>query len=705
MTKITRGSAFLICAILGVALLIGAVFEFRTASISTPHIEAAMTSYSSAAVTGASTNGDPTSARVYIYCDNTYIGSASISTSTISTSRPSSYAQYLVNYTWTGRFTMTLRSGYTWIASSLTGKFAWGNGSEDSEEEAYSSALSRAGSASTSTITRSGNSFTISGAELVGTAGGRTGLDYLAGVLRIDNINDYIGYSIIANAENSGSDKVQIDKTSDNYIVNSGNQHTFEFTSVNSSYINDLTINNVGGLAISPSSTVPASFAQTTGCQYKAYRSANNQVTVIVTALTQNTTITVNNDVITPSITNGSGTTATVATTTANGYPQWVYTFTSYTNYYINTLNVGGTTISFIPESDPGDFTTNGNCQFKCYRSNNQVIVIVNALYNNTNIVGTYATLWTVSSNKASLTISQQDTTQTREHYFSDFPVQISATFTNDQNFYMLLDGIKTTFKGSYCTGSVAVGNGTIDYSYSKEADNIVINLSNVTYGPHNVVLDYDIGLEYNVSASIQSPGRGTVDVYMDDDGLYNILVTPATGSYVHAMIFNDVSVVIDYYKAEVYGVAAAETVTYVAKDSTNVFLLKFDKIYGDTTVIFSLINSKPTYRIPPSSSGGSVGVSGTLVTAGLGGEARMVGFDYSATDNESIHFVAVAYSGYKFAGWSVDGQILEDYSSIADIPYDLVKDKVVTAVFEPKDTDSAHNGSLHDPNHGADIL
>ena len=66
---------------------------------------------------------------------------------------------------------------------------------------------------------------------------------------------------------------------------------------------------------------------------------------------------------------------------------------------------------------------------------------------------------------------------------------------------------------------------------------------------------------------------------------------------------------------------------------------------------------------------------------------------------------MAVAYSGYKFAGWSVDGQILEDYSSIADIPYDLVKDKVVTAVFEPKDTDSAHNGSLHDPNHGADIL
>ena len=269
----------------------------------------------------------------------------------------------------------------------------------------------------------------------------------------------------------------------------------------------------------------------------------------------------------------------------------------------------------------------------------------------------------------------------------------------------MYIDGIKTTFKGSYCTGSVAVANGTINYSYAKEGNSLTISLENITIGPHAVQLDYELGLEYNVNASIQSPGRGTVDVYMDDDGLYNILVTPATGSYVHAMIFNDVSVVIDYYKAEVYGVAAAETVTYVAKDSTNVFLLKFDKIYGDTTVIFSLINSKPTYRIPPSSSGGSVGVSGTLVTAGLGGEARMVGFDYSATDNESIHFVAVAYSGYKFAGWSVDGQILEDYSSIADIPYDLVKDKVVTAVFEPKDTDSAHNGSLHDPNHSADIL
>ncbi len=704
MTKITRGSAFLLCAILGVALLIGAVCNFAYSPYSSEPVEAAET-YARSSARGTPTNTSYRYVRlyVYVYYDNTYV-SCAVTAPTVS-SESSTY----VNFEWAGSFTLTPGTGYSWRStpSSLTLRAGT---SSTSASDAYDRIGTTNYTFSRTSSSGNGYVYTYSSgfSNIYVNASTSTSNNYYY-VFRITstdltststfyyNIRSNINGSTASNSNGSANTSTNV------YMNSSTDTGTITFTSKANGYFNAISIdgNNVPIAASQPSSYTTL----TNVCEYQCWRYSNTQVRVVVRNLKKTFIINGTLHVISPNVTGGSDSTATVATTTANGYPQWVYTFDAKTNYYINTLNVGGTAVNDIPHTDPGDFTTNANCQFKCYRNNNQVIVIINALYNNTNIVGTYATLWSVTSNKASLTISEGETTMTREHYFSAFPVQIVATFTNDQNFFMYLDGIKTTFKGSYCTGSVAISNGTVNYSYSKEGNGLTISLENMTIGPHSVQLDYELGLEYNVSASIQSPGRGTVDVYMDDDGLYNILVTPATGSYVHAMIFNDVSVVIDYYKAEVYGVAAAETVTYVAKDSTNVFLLKFDKIYGDTTVIFSLINSKPTYRIPPSSSGGSVGVSGTLVTAGLGGEARMVGFDYSATDNESIHFVAVAYSGYKFAGWSVDGQILEDYSSIADIPYDLVKDKVVTAVFEPKDTDSSTNSSLNDPTHGADIL
>ncbi len=704
MTKITRGAAFLICAILGIAVLIGAVCNFAYSLYSSEPVEAAEISASRSA------HGNPDNSSyktvywyIYVYVDDTYIQSCSVSYPTFNSDYTSNYgARASAYFDWSGSLTLTPKIGNVWRStSSLTARLG-SSLQQSSLSTARTAAYNASASGSSYTFTRSGNTFTYNtGWQEQGFRGSTTGTTYNVWVFKITTSSSNFYYEVKANTSGSGSGG-SVSTSSINYTINASTESSITYTSSNSSYFTTITID---GIAVPIEGSAPSSFTSITPCQYKCYRNNNNKVVVVIKSLTKGFTITGTFATITATISSGSSSTATVATTTANGYPQWRYTFDAKTNYYINTLNVGGTAVNDIPLTDPGTFTSNGNCDFKCYRNNNQVIVIINVLKNNTNVTGTYATLWSVTSNKSSLTISEQDTTQTREHYFSSFSAQIVANFTNDQNFTMYIDGIKTTFKGSYCTGSVAVSNGTINYTYSKEGNSLTISLENITIGPHSVQLDYELGLEYNVNASIQSPGQGTVDVYIDDEGLYNILVTPVAGSYVYAMIFNDVSVVIDYYKAEVYGVAAAETVTYVAKDSTNIFLLKFDRIYGDTNVVFSLINSKPNYRIPPSSSGGSVGVSGTVVTAELGGEARMVGFDYNATDNESIHFVAVAYSGYNFAGWQVDGEILEGYNSVADIPYTLVKDKVVTAVFEPKETNSSANDNLNDPTHGADIL
>ena len=64
-------------------------------------------------------------------------------------------------------------------------------------------------------------------------------------------------------------------------------------------------------------------------------------------------------------------------------------------------------------------------------------------------------------------------------------------------------------------------------------------------------------------------------------------------------------------------------------------------------------------------------------------GEARITG--YTTLDGiDYVHFSAVAYKGYYFVGWRVNGEILAGYTESANIPYSIVENKQVFAVFAP---------------------
>ncbi len=78
-------------------------------------------------------------------------------------------------------------------------------------------------------------------------------------------------------------------------------------------------------------------------------------------------------------------------------------------------------------------------------------------------------------------------------------------------------------------------------------------------------------------------------------------------------------------------------------------------------------------------------------------GQARMTG--YTITEGLTyVHFSAMPATGYKFIGWKIGGQILEDYQGdiamSADIPFDLVNKKQVTAVFAPIDNDHINDNT-----------
>ncbi len=80
----------------------------------------------------------------------------------------------------------------------------------------------------------------------------------------------------------------------------------------------------------------------------------------------------------------------------------------------------------------------------------------------------------------------------------------------------------------------------------------------------------------------------------------------------------------------------------------------------------------------------------GTAVVASEGGEVRLTGY---ADNTDIVHISALAYTGYVFAGWETnDNTDLSAYGMSADIPYNLIKGKVIIARFYPVSNNNTNN-------------
>ena len=137
-------------------------------------------------------------------------------------------------------------------------------------------------------------------------------------------------------------------------------------------------------------------------------------------------------------------------------------------------------------------------------------------------------------------------------------------------------------------------------------------------------------------------------------------------------------------------------TSTQVIQDSgtqiTNIYAIPvggYAFLYWEDSQGFRSTANPLTYTISADTTLTAVfgkSVDGVVVTASTGGEARIVGFDdVTITDNDTVTLIAVTYTGYTFAGWYIDGELLNaDYGTSAQIKYGEIKDKVVTAIFTP---------------------
>ncbi len=203
----------------------------------------------------------------------------------------------------------------------------------------------------------------------------------------------------------------------------------------------------------------------------------------------------------------------------------------------------------------------------------------------------------------------------------------------------------------------------------------------NITYTAY-FIRNYVIVSTSNSGAEIESTSIGTTSTTTT----HNLLFT--TGNYISGITVN---YGVEYPITAINGTLAVNDKSCTAIDfRTNPEgSMLYLAVYGaraDVNIVLHFVNVAQSYS--PASGGANIEGVALQVSGGIGnsleavGEARITG--YTTTDSlTTVHVSAVASKGYYFVGWETnDNTDLSQYGSTADIPYDLIEGKILTAVF-----------------------
>ena len=204
--------------------------------------------------------------------------------------------------------------------------------------------------------------------------------------------------------------------------------------------------------------------------------------------------------------------------------------------------------------------------------------------------------------------------------------------------------------------------------------------------------------------------GTVTANKYLNQQSLMaNITLMPQSGYYISEFSFDNVNFYPIEYRSAILDADFdfALSVQYTASNNSNYVTLTLNTILmsyfdsNDTINIYLHLTTTPYTNLTTGGSVNGVAVSVALqnensTTLAAVGEARITG--YSTLDGiDSVHVSALAYSGYEFVGWQVDGEFLTTdgstlYTAISDIPLSLVQNKQLIAVFTSQDNSNINN-------------
>ncbi len=342
------------------------------------------------------------------------------------------------------------------------------------------------------------------------------------------------------------------------------------------------------------------------------------------------------------------------AFTYPNLLPQ--FTATAENGYYISHITVNGTQIT--PSNNSSSYTQGVGYKIKCYRVENEVQIILDDVSTNINIV-VYGSQYNTNVNVEAVGLGLDLLYDYTYSWVEDnlISTQIVAQFSTNKQIRLFIDGARVELVGNSNTGGVLIDGTTITYSHSIYDNYVNITVQGMPIDiSHRIIVTHYTGSGSSVTTSF-SGGSGSVTVTSSDSDVQRLVVKPNNNSggqtcYIGSIVIDGMEFSLDYYSAYLFGAGTASSIRYTTSDTSNAVVLEITGLGEPMHIEFNITTVRPEYDVPPTS-GGGVGISGsTVVTAGLGGEARIVGMDNTAETGDTVSLMAVAYSGYRFVGW-----------------------------------------------------
>ena len=383
------------------------------------------------------------------------------------------------------------------------------------------------------------------------------------------------------------------------------------------------------------------------------------------------------------------------------------FCFTGHGYYYVNKVTIDGVAVDIDTEmTDFASISGISYAKYRAYRLNNKVYVsLKNVTKNGVKVVAGYtATPIKVISNNPTITFDPA--TMYGWVKGGKYNINIYAGFEYSDNLALAFDGLIVPLGGASGSGTIKLDGVSVTYAHTIYGNRVSIQIRNLPLTAHYIYLDYYAG---GMSGSVTTATSGasttpTITSHTGTGGESVIVVKPTTSTdYVYQMTINGVEVPVEYYSAYVYGVGGAFDIKYVApkEGATNTFAISLYNIFEQVDIVFYFQNSCPALKNPVI--GGGTQISGTVVTATEGGEARIVGNDIASSedDNETVTFVAVAYAGYEFAGW-VNGNDEKEILGTKDkmsikLTKSQINGKIVKALFTKITTSDKVNSATDD--------
>ena len=269
------------------------------------------------------------------------------------------------------------------------------------------------------------------------------------------------------------------------------------------------------------------------------------------------------------------------------------------------------------------------------------------------------------------------------------------------------------TGAGEYTTGDTATLTATPNPNYrfvswTNSAEEILSTDPTYTF---EVTDDITITANFADWLTVTADtGTVTANKYLNQQSLMaNVTLMPQSGYYISEFSFDNVNFYPIEYRSAILDADFdfALSVQYTASNNSNYVTLTLNTILmsyfdsNDTINIYLHLTTTPYTDLTTGGSVNGVAVSVALqdedsTTLAAVGEARITG--YSTLDGiDSVHVSAIAYSGYKFVGWQVDGEFLTTdgstlYTATSDIPLSLVQNKQLIAVFTSRDNSNIND-------------